>query len=156
MPNIMIVCTANICRSPVAEAILKDRLKKQGYDDWTVVSAGTWAYPGQRAADMSIRLMAEQGLDILNHTSQVVSDPLLSSMDLVLCMEIGHAEALRVEFPAQREKIHLLSEMSGKHYSVPDPFGGPEAGYERMVEEVAKLIDDGMPRIVELASAASS
>lgn len=152
MPYILIVCTANICRSPVAEALLRDRLEKVGLDEWVVGSAGTWAYPGQRAAEFSVQLMAKQDLYIENHASRIISDSLLAKTDLVLCMEIGHAEALRSEFPKEQFKIYLLTEMSDRHYSVSDPFGGPLETYERMVTEVARLIDEGMPRIIELAS----
>ncbi len=153
MPYILIVCTANVCRSPVAEALLRDRLTKMGLDEWEVGSAGTWAYPGQSAAEFSIQLMGEQGLDIEKHTSRIVADNLLSTTDLVLCMEIGHAEALRAEFPKERHKIYLLTEMSDRHYSVEDPYGGPLKAYQGMVAEVATLIDEGMPRIIDLASA---
>ncbi len=153
MPYILIVCTANVCRSPVAEAVLRDRLKKIGTDDWELGSAGTWAYPGQSAAEFSIQLMAEQGLDIEDHASQIISGKLLSNSDLVLCMELGHVEALRAEFPDERAKIYLITEMSDRHYSVVDPYGGPLNSYEDMVEEVTMLIEEGMDRIVELASA---
>ena len=152
MANVLLVCTANICRSPVAEAILKDRLVEQGLDGWQVSSAGTWAYPGQLAANFSVSLMAEQGLDIQGHSSRVIDDDLLEENDLVLCMERGHVEALQAEFPEHRFKIYLLTEMSGKLYSVSDPYGGPLELYEEMVAEVTTLIEEGLPRIVELAS----
>ena len=152
MPYILIVCTANVCRSPVAEALLRDRLRKTGREEWEVGSAGTWAYPGQHAADFSVQLMGEEGLHIENHSSRIVSKKLLASTDLVLCMEIGHAEALRAEFPDDRHKIYLLSDMSDKHYSVKDPYGGPLEAYQSMVTEVATLIDEGLPRILELAA----
>jgi hypothetical protein len=68
-------------------------------------------------------------------------------------MEIGHAEALRVEFPEYAKKIYLLSEMVGKEYSIADPFGGPYVGYQHMAEEVTDLIDRGLERIITLAEA---
>ena len=153
MPNILVVCTANICRSPVAEALLRDRLRKEGLDDWIVGSAGTWAYPGQSAAENSTKLMADQGLNIEDHESRIVSQALIAEADLVLCMEIGHAEALRAEFPLEKRKIFLLTEMSDKHYSVSDPYSGPLETYESMVDEVTTLIDEGLVRIIELATA---
>jgi protein-tyrosine-phosphatase len=152
MPYILIVCTANVCRSPVAEALLRDRLHRSGREQWKVGSAGTWAHPGQHAAEFSTQLMGEQGLDIENHSSRIVTDTLLTTTDLVLCMEIGHAEALRAEFPHEQHKIYLLSDMSDRHYSVKDPYGGPLEAYQSMVAEVAGLIDEGMPRIIETAS----
>ena len=158
MPNIVVVCTANICRSPVGEAVLRQHLearKKAAGSGvhWQVSSAGTWALYGQAASTYSVELMAEQGLDISKHGSQPIDRALLDSADLLLCMETGHAEALRAEFPRQAYKIYLLSEMAGPAYSVSDPYGGPRSEYQRMVNEVGDLIDAGLPRIVELALA---
>jgi protein-tyrosine-phosphatase len=153
MPNVLIICTANICRSPVAEAVLRYRLEEEGLENWEIGSAGTWAYPGQYAAEFSRKLMAEQGLDISNHASRIVSDELLENSDLGLCMAQGHIEALRAEFPKHREKIFLLSEMSDRNHSVADPYGGPLEEYVQMVREVSELIDSGLPRIISLAAA---
>ena len=153
MPNILIVCTANICRSPVVMALLDNNLHKTEGEDWNVSSAGTWAQPGDGASDYSVLLMAEQGLDISDHSSRPIDQEMLANSDLVLCLETGHSEALRAEFPDQAEKIYTLSEISGPAYSVRDPYGGTREAYEQMVREVTKLIEDGLPRIVQLARA---
>lgn len=153
MPYILIVCTANICRSPVAEAILRRRLEENGYKDWQVRSSGTWALPGQGASEYSIQLMAEKGFNIASHASSAVSKNDVFQSDLILCMEAGQAEALRAEFPDQAFKIFLLTEMSGERYNVNDPYGGPRVAYERMIREIGDLIDEGLSRIVELAQA---
>jgi protein-tyrosine-phosphatase len=153
MPHILVVCTANICRSPVAEALLRDRLQKKELADWTVSSAGTWAEAGRSAAPYSRTLMAERGFDLTGHSSRTVEAADLAAADLILTMEPGHAEALRVEFPDQAGKIFLLSQMIGLRFAVPDPYGGPQAGYRRMIDELSRLIDDGLPRIIELVQA---
>jgi len=153
MPHILIVCTANICRSPVADAVLRDRLEMQEYENFTVSSAGTWATTGQRASAFGVEIMAEQGLDIAGHRSQVVDKALLSQADLVLCMESGHAEALRAEFPLHADKIHMMTEMLHMRYSLSDPSRGPRENYERMVDELTDLIEGGLLRITQLADA---
>lgn len=158
MPEIVVVCTANICRSPVAKALLQQRLQSEeagtgAETRWRVRSAGTWADYGQPASAFSVELMAEQGLDISKDRSRPVGGALLQEADLVLCMEAGHAEGLGVEFPDQAHKIYLLSEMAGPPYSISDPYGGPRSAYERMVAELSSLIDAGLPRIKELALA---
>jgi protein-tyrosine-phosphatase len=151
MAKILIVCTANVCRSPVAEAILRDRLSKQGLNSWPVKSAGTWASAGQPASHYSIEVLAEQGLDISGHISRTVDDQLLEESDLILCMELGHVEALKTEFPQYASRTYPLSEMAGERYSINDPFGGPRSDYEKMVAELTQLIEDGLPRIIKLA-----
>jgi protein-tyrosine phosphatase len=151
MANVLIVCTANICRSPVVHALLADRLVRNGYPEWQVASAGTWAEHGNHASHYSVEVLADQGFDISGHLSQPIDKELLAWADLVMCLATGHVEALRAEFPRDAYKIYLLTSMSGPPYSVHDPYGEPRFAYERMVKEVTKLVDDGLPRIVELS-----
>lgn len=151
MAHILIICTANICRSPVAEGLLRDRLAKRGLEDWTVSSAGTWAMQKRGASENSVIVARDYGLDISDHMARMVEEQYLREADLVLCMEAGHAEALRAEFPEQAHKVFMITEMSGQVYSVYDPFGEPLISYQRMAAELAGIIDGGMDRIVELA-----
>ncbi|MCP4428780.1 MAG: low molecular weight protein arginine phosphatase [Chloroflexi bacterium] len=151
MAHILVVCTANICRSPVGEALLRDCLLQRGLERWEVSSAGTWAQWARGASQFSVDVMAQAGYDISDHRSRMIDEALLAEADLVLCMESGHVEALRTEFPAFADKVYLLSEMADQRYSVHDPYGQPLAMYERMADEVAGLIDAGLDRIIELA-----
>ena len=153
MPQILIVCTANICRSPVVAALLKQRLDEKGYSDWQVDSAGTWAVLSRGAANFSIQLMAEQGIDISHHHAKMINEAMIAQSDLVLCMELGHVEALQIEFNAYKNKIFALSEMAGKKYSVKDPYGNPIDDYRDMVAEVTRFLDAGFERIIALAEA---
>ena len=152
MKKIIVVCTANICRSPVVEAVLQDRLIARGLRDWKVESAGTWAHNGQAASRYSTEILAERGLDISDHSSRVITREMLEEASLVLCLAEGHAEALRAEFPDQAAKVFLLTEMIGQSYSVSDPYGGPRFAYVRMVNDVTQMIEDGLPRIIELVT----
>lgn len=147
MPHVLFVCTANICRSPVAEAMLRQRLS----EGWTVTSAGTWATEGRGAAENSLLVLSERDIELDDHRSQMINEEMLAEADLVLCMESGHAEALRAEFSQYANKIFMLSEMVGKQFSIADPYGEPKEAYERMAREVEELIDEGLPLIVELA-----
>ncbi|MEZ4516791.1 MAG: low molecular weight protein arginine phosphatase [Chloroflexota bacterium] len=152
MAHILVICTANICRSPVATALLKNRLEERGLTDWTVSSAGTWAIVPRGASRHSIEVMQRNGFDITGHRARMVDEVMVADADLVLCMEEGHAEALRIEFPAQVNKVFLLSEMIGQTFSVTDPYGGPYQEYELMYDGMEDLIDSGLDRIIDLAS----
>lgn len=152
MTHILIICTANICRSPLAEAMLRDRLHKQGHTDWTVSSAGTWARLQRGASRNSVIVGARQGLDLSNHAAKIVEESHLVQSDLVLCMENGHAEALRVEFPDHAHKVFMFSEMLGKKYNISDPYGGVLTEYERMGQDLETVFDGGFERIVTLAT----
>ena len=152
MAQILIICTANICRSPVATGLLKDRLERRGLGDWTVSSAGTWAIVTRGASRHSVEVMQRNGFDISDHLARMVDAGMVTDADLVLCMEDGHAEALRAEFPEEAHKVFLLSEMIGRQYNISDPYGGPYVEYVHMYAELEELIDNGLDRIVELAS----
>lgn len=151
MAHILIVCTANICRSPVGEALLRDRLQQRGLEQWTIESAGTWALWTRGASQFSIDVCEKMGLDISGHQSRMINETLLKQADLVLCMEAGHVEALQVEFPSHAGKVYLLSEMAGRPYSIHDPYGESLAVYQQMAVQLSSLIDNGLERIIELA-----
>jgi protein-tyrosine-phosphatase len=151
MAHILVICTANICRSPVAMALLRNRLEGRGLSDWTVASAGTWAMVQRGAATYSRAAMAQYGLDIDDHVARMVEEEYLQEADLVLCMEEGHVEALRNEFPQYADRIYLITEMAGSGYSVADPYGGQYVDYQRMAAEMASIIDRGLDRIIALA-----
>lgn len=152
MPHILVVCTANICRSPVGEAVLRDRLQSQGLFDWTVASAGTWGLDGRGAAENSVTIMAEEGFDLQAHRARTITEEMLAEADLVLCMESGHVEAIKIEFPHYATKVFLFSEIINQRYNISDPYGGPLKDYKRMANEITKIIDSGLEKIVALAS----
>ena len=153
MAHILIICTANICRSPLVEAMLRRSLQKdQGLTDWTVSSAGTWAQFERPAARYSQKLAKRIGLNISDHLAKMVTEKMLTDSDLVLVMTKGHKESLQVEFRDQSHKIFLMSEMIGKGYDVVDPYGGNSQGYEDMFVEVDQLLSNGMQRIIAIAS----
>ncbi|MCL4261822.1 MAG: hypothetical protein KJ069_01335 [Anaerolineae bacterium] len=153
MPNILFVCTANICRSPVAAALFRQKLETHGRtpSDWTVQSAGTWATIKRGPSRFSKQLMADRGIDISRHRANMIDTALMAQSDLILCMETGHVEALKIEFPHFKNRIFTLSEMVDKPYNIPDPYGGPLEGYQRMVTDVERLVEAGFRRIVSLA-----
>jgi protein-tyrosine-phosphatase len=151
MPRILVVCTANICRSPVAEVLLRDRLRQRNSDSWGVESVGTWAHVKRGASQYSIQLMAEQGLDLTSHQARMIDETALQQADLVLCMEAGHCEALRAEFPAHAAKIYMLSEMVNQRFNIQDPYGQSIEAYRRMVADLTSIIDQGLERIMALA-----
>lgn len=153
MPSILLVCTANQCRSPLAEAQLRRYLTTQHPDlTWQIESAGTWASSG-RSAHPDMRVAAnEVGLDLTGHRARNVETLQLSDYDLILTMEQSHKEAIRVEFSAIRERVYQLSEMVGITYDVPDPIGGSAADFRTTVRELDRLLQFALPRIVKLAS----
>ena len=152
MPLILFVCTANRYRSPIAEACFKRQLEKHfSNGEWDVRSAGTWTTDGLPPTPEAIEAAQQMGLDIQTHRSREVSKVLIDRSGLTLVMEHGHKEALQQEFPGQREKIFLLSEViRGEPSDIPDPMADPSIG--DVSEEICKLIEDGFERILALAN----
>jgi protein-tyrosine-phosphatase len=152
MPSILIVCTANICRSPMAEAILKQLVaERTDADQWHIESAGTWANSGSPAADLSQLVMKEMGLDISDHQSKPVTEDLLGHFDLILTMEKNQKEALTIKFTSYTDRIFLLSEMVGLFESIPDPIGGELVDYQDTARLIRKILVGGFDRISQLA-----
>lgn len=135
----------------MAEGFLKRKLEKEGLSEGhRVCSAGIWAIEGQPASPYAIEVMAEWGMDISDHRAHSLGPEGVKEADLILTMESGQAESLRLEFPEHRRKIYQLSEMSGRRYDVFDPYGGPLAGYRLCAAELEELIEKGFPRIKQL------
>jgi protein-tyrosine-phosphatase len=153
MPSVLFVCTANICRSPIAMGIFRHMLReRQIQGEWQVDSAGTWGLDGETAALGSIAVMNNIAIDISDHRARRVDAELLSSYNLVLTMERGHKEALNMEFPGFSSRVYMLSEMGDEKSDIEDPYGGPYSGYEQAAEDIQHFLDIGFDTIVELAS----
>jgi protein-tyrosine phosphatase len=148
--TILIVCTANICRSPMAAALLRQRIAALGLDGQIrVQSAGVWAAGGEPASPAAVEVLAKKGVALGDHRSQPVTPALLEQADIVLVMEEVHRRSLFYLTPQHLRKVFLLSEMIGRHDDVADPYGGPVEAYAAAAGLLEKLIDAGLPRILQ-------
>ncbi|MCI0520643.1 MAG: low molecular weight protein arginine phosphatase [Chloroflexi bacterium] len=155
MPSILFVCTANVCRSPMAMALFREKVKASS-EAWRVESAGTWASAGDSAARVSQAILLDKGIDLSAHRSRPVSRELLQEFNLILVMEEGHKEALRIEFPEAAGKIYMLSEMIGQVYNIQDPIGMSSSDYKDVASEIEYIFSRGEARILKLAQGQES
>jgi len=150
-PKILVVCTGNLCRSPMAEVLLRARLtRSESERDWQVDSAGVWATDGRPASAHAVQEIAQRGHDLNDHRSRTITRELMAEANLVLAMTQNHVEALKAAFPKHAHKVHLFSEMAGQRYDIRDPYGGNQLEYTCIAKELEQLIEEGYERIVRL------
>jgi len=152
MPSVLFVCSANMCRSPLAEVIFQDLLRQRGQQSsWRVESAGVFAVRGEPATELSRRVAAERRLDLSLHRSKPTDANRLERSDLVLVMEPGHREQLLEEHPQFADRVYLLTEMAGEVGPVDDPVGTTLENYRQTADRLTELLSGGLDRIRELA-----
>lgn len=124
--KLLMVCLGNICRSPLAEGIMKEKIKEQGLG-WEVDSAGTGAYHiGELPDPRSISIARENGIDITDQRARKITVADLDEFDLILTMD--HSNQRNVLALAgndqQREKVKSILDFAeaNQQVEVPDPY----------------------------------
>ena len=141
--HILVVCVGNICRSPMAEALLKRELREQ--DGFTVESAGLGALVGYPASDYSLELMAELGVDISEHRARQIHPDMVHSADLVLVMETGHKRAIDVADPTARGKVYRLGEWQDR--DIDDPYRQSKEVFADVLADIEQGVASWAKRI---------
>lgn len=143
--NILVVCSGNLCRSPMTAHILAERLKEKAPGKFTVRSAGTAAKEGQRASLQATESMRLLGIDLSNHRSRSVNEELMEWADVVLAMTVDHLGDLHAQFPDHTHKVYLFttypdSELEGQ-YGIEDPFGMDQEFYNQTADTILTHMD---------------
>lgn len=150
--NILIVCTGNTCRSPMAEAILKKELKDTGKSDdkYTIISAGISTINGMNASGNAIEVLREKDIDLLGHKSRVITLDLINKADIILTMTKSHKDILMQLAPEYIDKIYTFREFAGlEKLDISDPFGGSLDVYRNTLIEIS----DTVSKVIEKLNA---
>jgi protein-tyrosine phosphatase len=146
--RLLIVCLGNICRSPIAEGVLRHKAAAAGLD-WTIDSAGTENYHiGKAPHKFSQKVCLSNGIDISGQRARRFTPADLISYDIIYAMaedvlhEIKHIGGPKADY--SRVKLFLEELQPGKKRSVPDPWFGDESAYGPVYE----LIEQGCEAIV--------
>jgi protein-tyrosine phosphatase len=142
LKRVLFVCTGNTCRSPMAETLFRELVK--GRSDYEVASAGLGAMPGDKASRHTADLMKEQGHDLSNFRSQMLSKALVKEATHIFAMGYGHLRAIEKMFPEAADKAYLVSEFCAEDrlrgQDVSDPYGGSRADYEETREVLTAVL----------------
>lgn len=141
--HILMICSGNTCRSPLAAAMLKARLSTiPALDDIDIASAGTGALAGAPASEGSYLIAIEHGLDLSSHRARSLTREQVEGADLILTMT--EAQADRVEKLGGAAKVHTLPAFArypDSRREVLDPFGLEVESYREMGEHLEILLD---------------
>lgn len=146
LKNIAVVCTGNICRSPIAEGLLRERAAGQ---DLKIVSAGTYALSGQPADINSIEVMSARGYDIRAHRAQQATPSLLQWADLILTLDQTHSDWITGRLPHLRGRVFKLGKWRG-NADIADPYRLPRAAFEKAYDEILIGVDDWLAKLKQM------
>ena len=153
MKSILFVCSANQCRSPMAEVMFKKLVRDKGEEEhWRVESAGVWAFQGAPATENAMQVMVERELDLSQHLSQPVNPTMLSRFDVIVVMTLEHKRALLQQYPAITNRVFLLRELGGEKGDFADPVGGTLDTYRDTADELEILLRRGYSSIKSAAA----
>lgn len=147
--EILVLCTANICRSPMGAGLLQHALSGQlePLHSYKVSSAGVAARSGERVSENSVIALKKVGIDISRHTSRPLTQEMLDQAAVVLCMTESHRAMIRLQADRTPKHLYLFREFMPQRgdKEICDPYGGPLKVYEtardEMVEAIPSLLE---------------
>jgi len=146
MKRVLFVCSGNICRSPMAEAVLRKMAADAGVE-MKIDSAGTGGWHQGEKADARARHAAQaRGYDSGGITARALRTTDFDEFDVIYAMAKSHLHLMRRLSPRTADKIKLfLQDTVGEDADVPDPYYGGNEGFERMMD----LLERGCAAIAE-------
>ncbi|ROR18598.1 protein-tyrosine phosphatase [Comamonas sp. BIGb0124] len=141
--KVLIVCVGNICRSPMAEALLRNKL-----NNIQVGSAGLGALVGYPADPHAVELMTDAGLDIRPHRARQLTLAMCKEHDMILVMENEHRDAIEKMYPFTKGKVFRIGH--NQNVDIPDPYRLDKSAFEYALRLIEAGIDDWSQRIRKL------
>lgn len=150
--QLLFVCTGNLCRSPMAEYLLRHHLGPK--TSWRVSSAGLNTVDGVAASQPAIEVLAEKGVDLAPHRSRSLTRAMVDAAELIVAMTNAQVQELRRRFPKARERSRLLTsfaaakrqglagDSAAASEDIQDPIGGARSTYRRIGEEIDEALLD--------------
>ena len=139
MRRVEIVCSGNICRSPIGEVVLRAKLADAGIDDVVVTSSGTGGWHvGDPMDPRAAAALRRRGYDGSAHRAQQFRTGWFAERDLVLAMDSGHLS----ELTRRGGAVQLFADAD-----VPDPYYGEDEGFDDVLDQIEKAADEWVDRL---------
>lgn len=138
--NILVVCVGNICRSPMAEALLKQRYPNKDID-----SAGVGALVGHPADPAALEIMNDQQLDVTNHVAKQIDESLAKKADIIFTMSDGQTKWIEERWPFCRGKTFKLGHWKDK--DIADPYKHEKSAFETAYQDIVDSLEQWSEKI---------
>lgn len=143
--TLLVVCHANICRSPMAEAVLRRELPNVA-----VSSAGVEALVGYAADAHAVEAAAARDLDIASHRARALDPRICAEAELILVMEDRQRRTIESRYPFTKGRVFCLGGKHGAPIDIPDPYGRPRDAFDRCIALIESAVDHWKRRIAAL------
>lgn len=140
--RILFVCTGNVCRSPMAEYLMRHYLG--GDPRYDVESAGICAVDGAPASVHAMEVLSAKGVDLTPHRSRLATGEIVGSADMIVVMTRNHAREIRSRFPRAGDRVFTLKSFSAgsREEDVDDPIGESREFYAETCRDIEESLLD--------------
>lgn len=143
--RILVICTANICRSPYAEAKLKQLLPNKHIDSAGVATEKS-RLQDSGADPMALSVASALGFDLSDHRAKQVTQHMVDEVDLILAMERDQIEVLCELFPTARSKAFLFGHWIGLS-TIDDPYRKEESAFRQAFSNIDKAAESWLRKL---------
>ena len=149
--RIMFICTGNICRSAMAEGMMKKLIEEKNIDA-QIFSCGIYAETGDYATYNAIEAVKDYEVDISSHRATNIRDSKIKEMDLILCATVSHKQSVLYLYPELTWKIYTMKEHAGidkdgQDLDIKDPWGYDLDVYHHCALEIKECLDKIVKKI---------
>ncbi|WP_201615682.1 low molecular weight protein-tyrosine-phosphatase [Psychrobacter urativorans] len=138
--NILVVCVGNICRSPMAAALLMNQYPKKYID-----SAGVSAVVGHSADPKAIEVMTACNIDMTNHIAKQINEALVLKADLILTMSVNQTKWIEEQWPHCRGKVFRIGHWNDK--DIADPYQHDKPAFETARQDIIESLEQWAEKI---------